>query len=187
MEITVKKMYLKASPRKVRPVLFELKRLKADKALALLQYGNKAVSRDLYGLLKSGVAAFKFQDLDTEKVFIKNIRCDEGPRLKRRRIVSKGRATGIKKRMCHLILTLSDEEVAGDKKLADKNEKKETKAEEKETKKEILTEKVEKSEVNKVEKTSTITPKADVGVPTESVGKNKKADTAKPKAKKAKE
>lgn len=73
-----------------------------------MKFGNQAVSVDLYTLLKSGIAAFKDQDIDTDKVYIKNIKCDEGPRLKRRRIVSKGRATAIQKRMCHLIITLSD-------------------------------------------------------------------------------
>lgn len=126
MDITVKKMYLRVSPRKVRPVLWELKKQPAEKALAILKFSNKAVSQDLYGLVKSGVAAFKFQDLDTDKVFVKNLRCDEGSRLKRRRIVSKGRASAIQKRMCHLVLTLSDE------KETKKAEKPEIKAEAKE-------------------------------------------------------
>ena len=89
MEITVKKMYLKRSPRKVRPVLFNIRKKTATQALAILKFTEKAVSRELYTLLASGVAAFKDQDLDTEKVYIKNIKCDDGPRLKRRRLVSK--------------------------------------------------------------------------------------------------
>ncbi|MFA7243751.1 MAG: 50S ribosomal protein L22 [Patescibacteria group bacterium] len=179
MEITVKKMYLRVSPRKVRPVLFGIKRKNASEALAILKYAETAVSNDLYSLLKSGIAAYKDQELDTENVFVKNIKCDEGPRLKRRRIVSKGRATAIKKRMCHLTLTLSDEIEATKANNKTKSSKEEVKVEKKEANK------AEKAEVNKVEKAPTTTPKADVGVPTESVGKNKKADTAKPKAKKA--
>lgn len=137
MEITVKKMYLKRSPRKVRPVLFNLRRKQADSALAILKFGEQAVSRELYTLLKSGVAAFKDQDLDTDKVYIKNIKCDDGPRLKRRRIVSKGRATGIQKRMCHLTITLSDtavempEDKTSKKAEAKKVENKEVKIEKK--------------------------------------------------------
>lgn len=120
MEITVKKMYLKRSPRKVRPVLFNIRKKTATDALAILKFTEKAVSRELYTLLASGVAAFKDQDLDTEKIYIKNIKCDDGPRLKRRRLVSKGTASAIQKRMCHLTITLSD----GDEvKAEDKKEK----------------------------------------------------------------
>jgi large subunit ribosomal protein L22 len=139
MEITVKKMYLKRSPRKVRPVLFNIKKKNATQALAILKFTDKAVSKELYTLLVSGVAAFKDQDLDTEKVYIKNVKCDDGPRLKRRRMVSKGQATAIQKRMCHLTMTLSD---------GDELKEEDKKAE----KKTVETKAVEKTEAKVIEK-----------------------------------
>jgi ribosomal protein L22 len=58
--------------------------------------------------LKSAVATAKESDLEPNKLYIKEVCCNEGPRLKRRRFESKGVSRQITKRMSHLVLTISD-------------------------------------------------------------------------------
>ena len=108
MDIKVKSLFLKSSPRKVRPVLYGLRGMTLDAAMTELKFTNKKGARLTFDLVKSGFAAAKENDLDTDKVFIKSINCTEGPRLKRRLIGSRGRAKPILKRMCHLNLVVTD-------------------------------------------------------------------------------
>jgi len=122
MDIKVKSLFLKSSPRKVRPVLYGLRGKTLEAAMIELKFTNKKGARLMFDLVKSGFAAAKENDLDTDKVFIKSINCTEGPRLKRRLIGSRGRAKPILKRMCHLNLTVTD--VAIEKTKEDKKDDK---------------------------------------------------------------
>lgn len=108
MDIKVKSLYLKASPRKVRPTLYGLFGKNAQESYVSLRFTNKKGARLLADLLKSAIAIGKENDLDTDKLYIKSVFCNEGPRLKRRQIKARGRSDAIVKRMCHLNLVLSD-------------------------------------------------------------------------------
>jgi len=108
MDIKVKSLFLKSSPRKVRPVLYGLRGMTLQAALVELKFTNKKGAALMFDLIKSGLAAAKENDLDVDKVYIKSVNCTEGPRLKRRLIGSRGRAKPILKRMCHLNLTVTD-------------------------------------------------------------------------------
>lgn len=108
MDIKVKSLFLKSSPRKVRPVLYGLRGMTVEAALVELKFTNKKGARFIFNLVKSGLAVAKENDLEIDKVYIKSINCTEGPRLKRRLIGSRGRAKPIMKRMCHLNLTVTD-------------------------------------------------------------------------------
>ena len=125
MDIKVKSLFLKSSPRKVRPVLYGLRGMTLQAALTELKFTNRKGADFMFALVKSGLAAAKENDLDVDKVYIKSVNCTEGPRLKRRLIGSRGRAKPILKRMCHLNLVVSDIlEVAKEE---DKEEEKEVK------------------------------------------------------------
>ena len=108
MDIKVKSLYLKSSPRKVRPVLHGLRGQNAEKAMYSLLFTSRKGARFMADLIKSGLAAAKENDLDFDKLYIKSVFCNEGPMLKRRLIDSRGRSDAIHKRMCHLNLVLSD-------------------------------------------------------------------------------
>lgn len=108
MDIKVKSLFLKSSPRKVRPVLYGLRGMTLQAALTELKFTNRKGAKFMFDLVKSGLATAKENDLDVDKVYIKSVNCTEGPRLKRRLIGSRGRAKPIMKRMCHLNLTVSD-------------------------------------------------------------------------------
>lgn len=106
MEIKVRKSYMHMSPRKIRPVLYGFRGMTAEQALNNALFTNKKAARFLVELIKSGIAAAKENYLDADKITIKSIYCNEGPRLKRIQPWSKGQARRITKRMSHLGLIL---------------------------------------------------------------------------------
>lgn len=108
MEITVKKLYLSTSPRKARPVLHGLRGMNLKDALNTMAFTNKKAAQFTYDLLKAGVAAAKENYLEADQAFVKEIFCNEGPRLKRIQPWSKGQARRITKRRSHLVLTVTD-------------------------------------------------------------------------------
>ncbi len=117
MDITVKNLFSKISPRKARPVLYGLRGMSAVSAKEALLFTDKKAARILVELVKSGIAVAKENYLDADKVFVKSICCNEGPRLKRHMPKSKGRTYRLQKRMSHFTLVLTDE-VAGNESVA---------------------------------------------------------------------
>jgi len=110
MEITVTKKFIHTTPDKIRLIINLIKGWKANEAISQLRYLNKAAALPVIEIIKSGISAAKNKDLDLESLKIEMVKCDEGPRLKRRRVIHKGRATAINKRMSHITLILKDEE-----------------------------------------------------------------------------
>lgn len=116
MEIKVKNLFIRISPRKLRPAIFGVKGKKVNDAKVSLSFTNKKGSDIALKLLKSALAAAKENDLDEDKLFVKSIICNEGPRLKRSLLGSRGRMYKIKKRGSHLYITLGTvEDIATDK------------------------------------------------------------------------
>ena len=116
MDITVKNLFSKISPRKARPILHGLRGMTATAAKNDLSFTDKKGARILVELVKSGIAAAKENYLEADKVFVKSICCNEGPRLKRHMPKSKGRTYLMQKRMSHFTLVLTDEAVVIEKK-----------------------------------------------------------------------
>ena len=111
MEITVKNLKVRKSPRKIRPVLYILKHQNAEKAIVTLKFNNDSIAPVLSKLIKSGIAAAGEKEIDSKKLFIKNIKCDQAQGFKRHRFGSRGRVVKINKRMSHLTLVLADTEM----------------------------------------------------------------------------
>ncbi|OGD65455.1 hypothetical protein A3F08_00315 [Candidatus Berkelbacteria bacterium RIFCSPHIGHO2_12_FULL_36_9] len=109
MQMKVSKKFIKTSPDKIRPIVALIKKMPFESALTQVKFLNKMAAKEILEILKSGLSAAKDKDIEMENLQILEFRCDEGPRLKRRRIIHKGRATTINKRMSHLTLILSDE------------------------------------------------------------------------------
>lgn len=125
MEITVKNLYVRISPRKARLVLSDIRGEKAEAVRDRLYFTRKKAAGYLYELVKSGIAAATENDLEASKLYVKSVYCNEGPRLKRRRFWSKGQSRRITKRMSHLVLTLTDEPVLAKQKNEKTNKPKE--------------------------------------------------------------
>ena len=102
--------FLIASPTKVRPVANVIQQKPGTWAMAILanmpQKGAKLIS----GTLKSAMAnALNANDkLDEDMLYVKEIRIDEGPRLKRVWFRARGRADQLLKRMCHITVVVDE-------------------------------------------------------------------------------
>lgn len=108
MEITVKANRVKCSPKKMFLVTNLIKKMKFNQAKAQLKYLNKEAAKSVYDLLKSALAIASEKEINIDNCFVKNLRCDQGVALKRRRMIERGKATAIRKRTSNLTLTLSD-------------------------------------------------------------------------------
>ena len=98
--------FLIASPTKVRPVANVIKQKPCTLAMAILANMPKLIS----GTLKSAMAnALNANDkLDEDMLYVKEIRIDEGPRLKRVWFRARGRADQLLKRMCHITVVVDE-------------------------------------------------------------------------------
>jgi len=109
MEIKASLNHLRMSPRKVRLVIDVVRKLPVDKALEELQFLDKLAAEPVAKLIKSAIANADHNfNLDKDNLFIKAINADEGVTLKRWMPKAHGRATVIRKRGCHIHVTLAE-------------------------------------------------------------------------------
>ncbi|MCR5081236.1 MAG: 50S ribosomal protein L22 [Treponema sp.] len=102
--------FLIASPTKVRPVANVIKQKSCSEALAILNVMPQKGAVLISGTLKSAVANAlnKNNKLDEDMLYVKEIRIDEGPRLKRVWFRGRGRADQLLKRMCHITVVVDE-------------------------------------------------------------------------------
>ncbi|NTW22808.1 50S ribosomal protein L22 [Candidatus Falkowbacteria bacterium] len=109
MEITAKAKHIHMSARKVRLVVDVVRGNKVDQALAQLQFINKLATKPVAKLINSAIANAEHNfNLDRTNLFVKTIRVDEGVTMKRWMPKAHGRATPIRKRSSHIIVTLAE-------------------------------------------------------------------------------
>jgi large subunit ribosomal protein L22 len=104
-DLIIKSRFVRMAPRKIRLASKPFIGKDLESALSALMFVPKRASRPLALVLKNGLARAKDKEMD--KIWIKNIIVDEGPKLKRRRIIHRGRATAILKRMSHITVVLT--------------------------------------------------------------------------------
>lgn len=103
--------YVRSSARKARLVCDHIRGKTVDEARAILAHTPRAVARDWSKLLESAIAnAENNHDLVGEDLYVKAVRADEGPTIKRFRPRALGRATRIRKRTSHLTIFLTPKE-----------------------------------------------------------------------------
>lgn len=102
--------FLIASPTKVRPVANVVKLKSYSEAMAILENMPHKGARLLYKTMKSAAANAlnRNKKLDEDMLFVKEIRIDEGPRLKRLWCRGRGRADMLLKRMCHITVIVDE-------------------------------------------------------------------------------
>lgn len=106
-EIPAKLNYLKISPQKVRAVARVLSGQSVKSATEHLKAVPRASGAPLEKLLRSAVANAKHNHgVNSDKLFVKEIRVDVGPTLKRSMPRAFGRAYPIRKRSSHVTLVL---------------------------------------------------------------------------------
>jgi ribosomal protein L22 len=103
--------YVRTSSRKARLVCDHIRGKSVEDARAILALTPRAVARDWSKLLESAIAnAENNHELVGEDLYVKTIRADEGPTIKRFRPRAMGRATQIRKRTSHLTILLTPKE-----------------------------------------------------------------------------
>ncbi len=110
--------YVRIAPRKARLVADEVRGKSYPEAVATLRFTNKKAAGIIGDVIRSAAAnAENNHDADPEALFVKEIRVDEGPTIKRYRARAMGRATMIRKRTSHITVELAAPEgvlVSGD-------------------------------------------------------------------------
>jgi large subunit ribosomal protein L22 len=108
MEVTARLRHLQASAQKVRLVADMIRGKDVQDAANILRLSNKGVSKDLEKLLKSAIANAenRDEDVDVDRLYVKEIFVDGGPALKRIRPATMGRAFRVLKRQSHVTIRL---------------------------------------------------------------------------------
>ena len=106
-QVKVKLNHLKIPPRKVRILADVIRGLALQEAEAKLMMSPRRPKEALIKLLRSAAADAKNNfKLDVSKLFIKEIRVDQGPKSKRWTPRSRGSASLIEKKTSHVTLIL---------------------------------------------------------------------------------
>src|SRR3989344_9624612 len=109
MEITAQHKYARITPRKARLIASSVKHLPLELALTTLGQLHKRAGYYIKKTIESGIAnAENNAKLSRERLFIKKLMIDEGPRFKRWRAASRGMAHPYAKNTCHITVILDE-------------------------------------------------------------------------------
>ena len=111
--------FVKTAPDKIRILAGLVKGKTLDKALDQLQFANKYAALPLSLVLRQLKAQIKDLNLSEDDYKVTEVRVDEGPKLKRRRIRHQGRSTAILKRMSHITVIMQEQKVIVKKEVKD--------------------------------------------------------------------
>ena len=99
--------FVRIAPRKARLVADGVRGKSVPEAVSILQFTNKRAAGIVGDVIKSAAAnAEHNDDADVEALFVRDVRVDEGPTIKRYRARAMGRATMIRKRTSHISVVL---------------------------------------------------------------------------------
>jgi large subunit ribosomal protein L22 len=100
--------HVRMSAYKAREVLDLIRGLPVGEAQEVLQFTERSASDVISRCLASAAANAQHNDeLDPDTLYVSTCYADEGPTLKRWRPRARGRATRIRKRMCHITIIVS--------------------------------------------------------------------------------
>jgi len=100
--------HVRMSASKARVVLDIIRGLPVGEAADVLTFTERGASEVIAKCLASAVANAQHNDeLDVDLLYVSTCYADEGPTLKRWRPRARGRATRIRKRMCHITIIVS--------------------------------------------------------------------------------
>lgn len=111
MEVKATTRYTRISPLKLRLPIAQVKGKNAGQALTLLKFMPLKAAGIMYKTLQSAISnAEHNNELDVDKLIVKNIIVDQGPSMKRFRPRARGRASRILKRSSHLTIIVEETE-----------------------------------------------------------------------------
>ena len=99
--------YVRIAPRKARLVADAVRGKSIPDALSILAFTNKRAAKIVGDVVNSAASnADHNDDANPDELFVREIRVDEGPTIKRYRARAMGRATMIRKRTSHISVVL---------------------------------------------------------------------------------
>lgn len=101
--------YIRTAPRKIRLILDEIRGMNAVLAEQRLHLMAKQAAHDVEITLHTAIHNAKDQGVATDTLLVAEAKCDEGPRMKRRILGSRGRAKPIVKQSSHIFVALRAE------------------------------------------------------------------------------
>ena len=110
MEAKAITRYLRIAPRKIRLVIDTVRYKPVSEAFAVLANLKKKGAHFVGKTLKSAEANAKGKKMDETRLYVREIKVDGGPMLKRFMSRSMGRADEILKRTSHLTIVLGERE-----------------------------------------------------------------------------
>ncbi|MFZ5698248.1 MAG: 50S ribosomal protein L22 [Pseudomonadota bacterium] len=109
IEVAARLHGARISAQKARLVADQVRGLKVDRALNVLQFSPKKAARIVKKVLESAIAnAENNEGADVDELKVSTIFVDEGLVMKRVKPRAKGRADRISKQTCHITIKVSD-------------------------------------------------------------------------------
>lgn len=102
--------YLRVAPRKTRLIAKMAKGLSVNAAIKQLTFARKRAAPAILKLLKSAMSNAKMNSkINLENLYVKELKVDEAPMLKRHMPRARGRASMIRKRRSHVTIVLAEQ------------------------------------------------------------------------------
>ncbi len=99
--------FLPVTPRKIRSVVRLIRGLEVSRAQAILESMPRGACKSISKVLNSAVAnATRDGSWAVEQLVISRVLADQGPGARRFRAAPMGRASGFRRKMCHLTIEL---------------------------------------------------------------------------------
>jgi large subunit ribosomal protein L22 len=109
MEVQAQARWVRTAPRKVRLVAQSLRGLPVGEALTACQFMPRAAARDLAKVIRSAQANAEHNfNLARDDLFLKDLRVEAGPMLKRGQPRAMGRLFSVFKRTSHITAVVED-------------------------------------------------------------------------------
>ena len=115
MRVRAQAKWVRTSARKARLVLDHIRGRSVPEARTILAFTQRAAAIEIEKVLRSAVANAETNPLlhwNGDDLLIKAAYADEGPTLKRWRARARGRVNRIRKRTCHITVTLAERQQA---------------------------------------------------------------------------
>jgi large subunit ribosomal protein L22 len=111
MEARAITRFVRLSPRKVRLVVDQIRGKGVEEALNVLKFVPKRSAGIVAKTLRTAVAnAENTQSVDVDRLYVKQVRVDEGGMWKRFMPRAQGRATRVRKRLSHITIIVDEAE-----------------------------------------------------------------------------
>jgi large subunit ribosomal protein L22 len=109
MEARAITKFVRVSPRKVRLVVDQIRGKGVEEALNILKFVPKRSAGIVAKTVRTALAnAENTQSVDVDRLYIKQVKVDEGGMWKRFTPRAQGRATKIRKRLSHITVVLDE-------------------------------------------------------------------------------